>query len=78
MRGPWNRQPTPSPVSMGVWTGNEDDGYQVFRNGAYYTQPNSLLGPTPGMATLSLDFGFGQSLSLDFGGFHAAQPPGAP
>lgn len=72
MKNPWRRQPTPSPVSVGVWT----DEQKIYKNGAYYSQPDSILGPTPGAPSLSLDFGFGQSLNLDFGGFHAVAPPG--
>ena len=70
---PWTRKPTPSPVSVGVWTGDK-----IFKNGAYYEQPDSILGPNPGVPSLSLNFGFGQSLNLDFGGFHAVSPPEEP
>lgn len=75
MRNNWRQQATPSPVSMGVWTKDDNDQYAIFRNGAYYRSPNSLLVPSPGAAMLSLDFGFGQSLSLDFGGFYAQYEP---
>ena len=73
MRSIWNRQPTPSPVAVGQFTGNEEDGYSFFRDGAYYA-PNSLKGPSPGVPALALDFGFGQALVLEFGGFHAVGP----
>lgn len=74
MRSIWNRKPTPSPIAVGEFVGNEEDGYQLYRNGAYYAAPNSLLGPAPGVAALSLDFGFGQSVVLEFGGFRSAPP----
>ena len=71
MRNPWIRKQTPSPISVGVW--DED---RIWKNNAYYDQPDSVIGPTPGVPSLSLDFGFGQSLNLEFGGFHVVPAPG--
>ncbi len=75
MRSLWNRRPTPSPISVGQFSGSEADGYKMFRNGSYYSEPNSLVAPTVGVPVLSLEFGMGsQSLALDFGGFRALAP----
>jgi hypothetical protein len=75
MKSIWNKRPTPSPISVGQFSGNSEDGYQMFRNGGYYASQNSLVAPALGVPALSLEFGFGQSLTLDFGGFYAAAPP---
>lgn len=75
MKSIWNKRPTPSPVSIGQFAGNSEDGFSIFRNGAYYASPNSLVPPAVGVPALSLDFGFGQSLTLDFGGFYSVAPP---
>jgi hypothetical protein len=76
MRSPWKRTATPSPISVGQFSGNAEDGWSLFQFGAYYQQPNSLAPPAVGTPVLSLDFGFGSGrLTLDFGGFHALAPP---
>ena len=74
MRSLWNRRPTQSPITVGQFV--EDPGtpgeFQLYQNGAYYSKPNSLQAPAVGIPALSLDFGFGQQVTLDFGGFMAA------
>jgi hypothetical protein len=75
MRSPWKRGATPSPISVGQFSGNSEDGWALFQQGAYYQQPNSLVPPSVGSSVLTLDFGFGGRLSLDFGGFHSLAPP---
>lgn len=79
MRKPWTRSATPSPLAVGQFSGNSEDGFSLYQFGAYYQRPNSLAPPSTGASVLSLDFGFGQgSLALDFGGFHSVPPPSDP
>lgn len=74
MRSIWNRNPVPSPVAIGQFAGNPDDGYSFYRDGQYYDQPNTVVAPATGAPVLALDFGSGQHLCLDFGGFYAKAP----
>jgi hypothetical protein len=78
VRKPWTQNATPSPISVGRFSGNAEDGWSLFQHGAYYSAPNSLVSPARGTSVLSLEFGSGQRLSLDFGGFHSLGPAPPP
>lgn len=74
MRNIWPKNPTPSPVAIGQFAGNSEDGFSFFRDGQFYDAPNTLVAPATGTPVLALDFGSGQHLCLDFGGFYAQAP----
>lgn len=76
MRKAFLQTATPSPITVGRFSGNSEDGWSLFQFGAYYANPNSAVPPSVGTSVLSLNFGFGQGqVSLDFGGFHSLGPP---